>query len=127
MHTGLLVIIHANEKISAELLHRFWNHTHKSQLWFTPSIIQALDNLGASYTRDSVDGVLDLTSCFMGGFQQPKQKQVLDFLAHAKMSCYPPAIAETCIEYLSSIAYGKPEKFLIAHRADVILIEGNTD
>jgi hypothetical protein len=82
---------------------------------------------GVSYTRESTAGVIDLTSYFMGGFQQANHKRILDFMAHAKLSSYPPAIAETCIEYLSSIAYGKPEKFLIPHIADVMLIEGKAN
>jgi SAM-dependent methyltransferase len=130
--SGLLVVIHANKSpanntTSGELYHRFWLHEHKRPLWFTPSITQALDSLGVSYTRDSTAGVIDLTSCFMGGFQQPNHKRILDFMAHAKLSSYPPAIAETCIQYLSSIAYGKPEKFLIPHIADVLLIEGKAN
>jgi 2-polyprenyl-3-methyl-5-hydroxy-6-metoxy-1,4-benzoquinol methylase len=125
--SGLLVAIHVNDKLNAELLYRFWNREHKSQLWLSPSITQALDSLGVSYTRDSTAGVIDLTSCFMGGFQQPNHKRILDFMAHAKLSSYPPAIAETCIQYLSSIAYGKPEKFLIPHIADVLLIEGKAN
>ena len=112
-----------------ELGLRFWVQEHKREFWITPHVVQALDSLGVSYNMDYVHAVVDLTSCFTKGFQQLKDnsKRVLDFITQAKMSRYTPAVAETCTKYLSSIAYGKPDKFLITHVADVILVEGENE
>ena len=125
-HIGLAIIIHTRENPLRELVHRFSIHEHKRNSCFTPQVVQTLDNLGASHTTDSVHAFVDLTACFMEGFQKPNHKHILEFLIHAKLSRYPPAVAKTCIEYISFIANGKPDKFLIPIPQDRIIIEGQS-
>ena len=80
-HIGLAVVVHSSKGHHRELIHRFWIHEHKRNFWFTSHVVQALDNLGANYIKDSVHELLDLTTCFMDpeGFQQLNHKQILDF------------------------------------------------
>ena len=99
-----------------ELFHHFWLHEQKRPVFFSASVTRQLDLRGICYTKHHLKGTLDLTECF------PGHKLILDFITQCKLKRYPPIITHTCIEYLSSIAKGKPESFLIAHVEDIINI-----
>ena len=80
---------------------------------FSDAAIDNLDTLGIKYETELVDGELDFTESFRDGFQKPHQKFLLDFMTHAKMGRYPPAISQLCVEYLASAAIGKPKQYII--------------
>ena len=70
-----------------------------------------------------IEGDNDLTECFKNHFKEPRHMYVLDFLTHTKMDRYP-AIIQTSIDYLSSVARGKPEQYKVP-RTTAIIISGN--
>ena len=67
-----------------------------------------------------VEGYNDITDCFKNDFKEPRHKYVLDFSTHTRMDRYPPAVAQTCIDYLSSAAKGKPEQYKVTRTTAVI-------
>ena len=93
------------------LYRRFWLHEHQWPLKFSDSVIESLATLGEKYTVELVEGFTDLTDCFKNDFKEPRHKYVLDFATHTRMDRYPPDVAQTCIDYLSSVAVGKPELY----------------
>ena len=68
-------------------------------------------------------GEVNLTECFKDGFKKPQHKHLLDFIAHTKLERYPPAVAQTCIDYLSSVVVvrGKPEQYIVPRTTAVII------
>ena len=70
---------------------------------------------------DLVEGCMDLTDCFKNEFKEPRHKYLLDFLTHTRMDRYPPAVTQTCIDYLSSVAIGKPEEYKVPCNAVIIM------
>ena len=108
-----LIVIAQSHSPSSELYWRFWLHEHKWPLQFSDSVIESLNTLGEEYEMELVEAYNDLTDCFKNDFKGSSDKYILDFLAHTRMDCYPPAVAQTCIDYLSSVAKGKPEQYKV--------------
>ena len=109
----MIIVITKSRSPTNQLYSRFWLHEHQWPLKFSDSVIETLDNLGIKYEMDLIEGENDLTECFKDGFQKPHQKHILEFITHTRMDCYPPAVAQTCIDYLSSVAKGKPKEHKI--------------
>ena len=74
---------------------------------------ECLDALGIEYKTDVIDGELDLTEYLRDRFQKPHQKLFLDFIFHTRLECYPPEISQLCVEFLASVAIGKPEQYIL--------------
>ena len=85
------------------------------------SIIETLATLGEKYEVKLVEGFIDYTDCFKNNFKEPRHKYVLDFSTHTRMDHYPPAVAQTCIDYLSSVAIGKPEYYKVNSTVAIIM------
>lgn len=105
-----------------DLIHRFWVHENKHKLSFAKDILATLMKLGIPYSNCNVTLEYDLTQAFRDGFTYPHQKYVLDFFSHTKLSNYPREVAEICIEYLSKISQGKPEKCIVEIPTAVIIL-----
>ena len=120
---GCLMMINGQRYPLSEICHRFWLHEHKRRLWYTQDIEEALTEMGLVYRIQKSDGPLDIPPNFEKEFQSPPGVYVLDFFAHTKLSRYPPAVAQTCIEYFSSIAEGKPDRFILTQEADILYVE----
>ena len=116
-----LIVLTKSHSPTSHLYRRFWLHEHKWPLQFSDSVIESLNNLGEKYEVDLVEGCMDLTDCFKNEFKEPRHKYILDFLTHARMDRYPPAVAQTCIDYLSSVAIGKPEHYKVLCNAVIIM------
>ena len=92
---------------------RFWLHEHGWPMKLSDVATETLDTLGIEYKTDVIDGELDLTECFRDGFQKPHQKLFLDFIFHTRLECYPLEISQLCVEFLTSVAVGKPDQYII--------------
>ena len=77
------------------------------------SVMENLSELGIPYKVESIAGELDFTECFKDNFQKPGQKFLLDFLAHTKLIRYPPEIGKLCIDFIASVAVGKPDRYIM--------------
>ena len=119
-----LIAINKSPSPNSELYQRFWLHEHKWPMKLSDSVIESLNTLGDKYEVEAVEGDDDLTECFKHHFKERHHKYVLDFLTHTKMDRYPAAITQTCIDYLSSVARGKPEQYKVL-RTTVIIVCGN--
>lgn len=86
---------------------------------FTPSIIAALDTINSKYTVLLNESIINISQHIEDNFQLPHQRQVLDFIIHAKLNQYPPQVREECIAYLVSIA---DDEHLIKHETDTIIV-----
>ena len=115
-----LIVISQSHSPTSELYWRFWFHEHKWPLQFSDSVIKSLNTLGEEYEMELVEGYNDITDCFKNDFKEPRHKYVLDFSTHTRMDRYPPAVAQTCIDYLSSAAKGKPEQYKVTRITAVI-------
>ena len=125
IHAGHTLIVNTEcISPSSQLYQRFWLHEHKWPLKLSDSIIESLNTLSDKYEVETVKGEIDLTDCFLSDFKKPQHMHILDFLSHTKMERYPPAVVDTCINYLSSVARGKPEQYKIP-RSTAIIVCGN--
>ena len=115
-----LIVITKSHSPTSQLYRRFWLHEHKWPLQFSDSVIKSLNNLGEKHEVELVEGYMDLTDCFKNEFKEPRHKYFLDFTTHTRMDRYPPAVIQTCIDYLSSVAIGKPEEYKVA--CNVVII-----
>ena len=70
---------------------------------------------------DLISGSNDMTESFKVGFDKPPHKYLLDFVTHTKLERYPPAVAQTCIDYLSSVAKGKPQQYKVPRSTAIII------
>ena len=120
----ILIAIAKPHSPNSELYRRFWLHEHKWPLKFSDSIIESLNTLDETYEIESIEGDSNLTDCFKNDFKEPRHKYLLDFTTHTRMDRYPPAVTQTCIDYLSSVATGKPEQYKVPCTTTVI-ISGN--
>ena len=118
---GCLMTINSYRYPLSEIYHRFWLHEHKRRLWYTQDIEEILTEMGIAYRIQKSGGPLDIPN-FEKGLQSPSGVYVLDFLAHTKLSRYPPAVAQKCIEYFSSIAEGKPDRFTLTEEAGILYV-----
>ena len=79
---------------------------------FPESFFENLNDLGIHYDSQLIDGELDLTEHFQDRFKKPHQRRLLDFMTHTKMEYCPKQIYQTCVDYLASVAVGKPERYV---------------
>ena len=77
------------------------------------SVMESLSELGIPYKVEFVPGELDFTESFKDDFQKPKHKFLLDFVAHTKLIRYPPEIGKLCIDFIASVAVGKPDRYIM--------------
>ena len=126
IYTGHTLIVNTQSKSpNSELYRRFWLHEHKWPLKLSDSIIESLNTLNDKYEIEVVEGETDLTDCFLSGFKKPQHMYILEFFCHTKIDRYPPAVVETCINYLSSVARGKANEYKIP-RSTAIILCGNS-
>ena len=91
---------------------------------FTSSVTSVLDEMNVAYTLQSPSDIqIDLTECFREGFDHPSHSLVLDFIAQTKMSQYPASVRQVCIDYLQSIALGKPKQFVVNYSLDWLIVK----
>ena len=117
---GVALIFHACPAPINQLYRRFWFHEHQHPIKFSDDVTNALTTMGIRYRQLETKTPFDLTDCFEDDFQLPHQKHILDFLTHTKLNRYPPTIRKTCVEYLSSIATGKPQEYSLVRVGAVI-------
>lgn len=79
--------------------------------------------MGIKHDMEIVPGDIDLTESFKDGFTKSHQKCMLEFLTHTKTDRYPPAVAQACVDYLSSVAVGKPERYMVPRTTAIITCE----
>ena len=120
---GCLIIVNAHRYPLSELYDRFWLHEHKKPLWFSDSILNVLEKMAITYHVEVSQGPCDVSHCFKRGFEHPSDHYFLDHITHTKMRKHSPTVVQTCIDYLSSIAEGKPEKYILTEVSDVIFIK----
>ena len=116
-----LIAIEKSQSPESKLYCRFWLHEHKWSLQLSDSIIKSLATLGETYEVELVEGCNDLTDCFKNNFKEPRHKYILDFATHTRMDRYPPAVTQTCIDYLSSVAIGKPKQHKVPRTTAIIM------
>ena len=75
--------------------------------------MEVLTELGIPYMVELIHGEVNATESFKDDFQKPKHKFLLDFFAHTKLIRYPPEIAKLCIDFVASVAVGKPDQYII--------------
>ena len=80
---------------------------------FDDSVMESLSELGFPYKVEMIAGELDFTECFKDNFQKPAQKFLLDFITRTKLIRYPPEITKLCIDFIASVAVGKPERYIM--------------
>ena len=123
MNAGYMFIVLATPDYPGlgKLLCRFWLHERGWPLKLSDSVTDNLDALGIEYKTESIYAEMNFTECFRDGFEKPHQKFFLNFMTQTKLECYPPAVFQVCIEYLASIAIGKPKQYLIPYSYAVIV------
>ena len=87
---------------------------------FDDSVMESLSELGIPYKVEMVAGELDFTECFRDDFQKPSQKFLLDFITRTKLIRYPPEITKLCIDFIASVAVGKPDQYIMQSAVAVI-------
>ena len=102
----MIIIIVESQSPNSQLYQWFWHHKHKWPLNMSNSVLESLNSLGIHHEMEIIGGDIDLTESFKDGFTKSHQKYILDFLTHTEIDRYPPAITQTCIDYLLSIARG---------------------
>ena len=80
---------------------------------FSDVATDTLDAMGVKYTTEMIDGELDFTECLLDRFQKPHQRFLLDFMTYTKTERYPVEISWLCVEFLASVAIGKPDHYFI--------------
>ena len=119
----ILILLSSSKFSSRELSKRFWLQEHKWPLNFSESALENLDKLGIEYKVETIKGEVDFTEYFRDESQKSNQKHLMDFTTHTKIEHYPPAVYQTCMDYLASIANGKPKQYIFPFSTDFIVIE----
>ena len=77
-----------------------------------------------SYTLEIPNKMpLDMTGCFKDGFKDPAHRIVVDFIAQTKMAQYPASVFQVSVDYLYSIAEGKPDQVVIDHAIQWLVVK----
>ena len=121
----MIIVIAESQSANSQLYRQFWYHEHKWPIKMSDSITESLDTLGIKYEMDKLEGDVDCTESFKDGFTKSHQKYILDFLTQTKLDHYPPAVTQTCIDYFSLVAKGKPEQYRIPRTTAIITVCGN--
>ena len=80
---------------------------------FDDSVMEVLTELGIPYKVELIHGEVNGTEAIKDDFQKPKHKFLLDFAAHTKLIRYPPEITKLCIDFIVSVAVGKPDQYIL--------------
>lgn len=118
-----MIIVIAPVNPLNELCSRFWFHEYKRPYYTSVDIKRALDEMEVSYSVETPSSIyLDMTKFFAECNSSP-HKLALDFIAQTKLSQYPDIVTQICVDYLKSIAHGKPRKYLIDPPISCIIVE----
>ena len=119
----MLIVIPPSNPL-CELCDRFWVHETKRPFFFTSHVTSTLDTMMVTYSVQTPPNILlDLTQCFEEGFHHSSHRIVLDFIVQTKLSQYPPSVAQICINYLYSIAQGRPARCVIDHAVNWLVVQ----
>ena len=114
---GVALIVHACRTPLNQLYRRFWLHERQRPIKFSDDGLSRMD---VRYCTQEMKATFDLADRFAHNFQLPYQRHILDFLTHTKLNCYSSIVEKTCIEYLSSVATGKPKNYSLTKVTAVI-------
>ena len=117
----MLILLTTSQSPRTKLCRRFWMHENGWPITLLDKVVETLNELGIHYESQLIDGELNLTSHFRDGFKKPHQRFLLDFLTYTKLQRYPEEISQACIDYLESVAVGKPECYTIYFSASCIV------
>ena len=120
-HAETIIVTAAQNPIN-ELFRCFWFHENKCNVNFAHNVLDHLMQLSIPYKMEEIACNLDFTNCFKDGFQDQRNAWILDFITHSTLTKYPPPVQETCIQYVSSIAQGKPDKYIVERNAQIIIL-----
>ena len=119
-----MVLLDSEQSPKTQLFSRFWLHEHKWAMSFADSVVRVLSSQTKKFDMETIIGFEDFTECFKDDFEKPAHKKLLGFLTHTDIEQYPPAVVKTCIDYLASVAEGKPREYKL-QRATSIIVCGN--
>ena len=121
---GQLVIVCAPRSELSELAVRFWKHEYKRPYHLAPTVTGVLDKMEVTYTVE-VPGKLpfDMTECFKEEFKDPAHRKLVEFTAQTKMAQYPASVFQVSVDYLYSIAEGKPDQVIIDHAVQWMVVK----
>ena len=107
-----------------ELSARFWEHEYKRPFHLAPSVTSFLDKMEVTYTMETPSKLpLDMTQCFKEEFNSPSHRIVVDFISQTKMAQYPASVFQVSIDYLYSIAEGKPDQVVVDHAVQWLVVK----
>lgn len=119
--TETVIVVAARNPIN-ELFGCFWFYENHRALNFAHDVLAHLTKLNIPYETEEISGHIDFTQCFMDGFQDPANTKILNFITQTALCKYPPLVQQLCIEYISSISHGKPDKYIVERNAQVIIL-----
>ena len=77
-----------------------------------------------TYTMETPSKLpLDMTQCFKEEFNSPSHRIVVDFISQTKMAQYPASVFQVSIDYLYSIAEGKPDQVVVDHAVQWLVVK----
>ena len=116
------MVFQIRQSDQGQLYRRFWRHEHQWPIKFADDVAHTLDKMGMEYSTQEINGAADFSDCFKNNFQDPCHELILNFITHTQISKYSPLIKKTCIDYLSSVATGKPEQYVFTRVTTVFYI-----
>jgi ubiquinone/menaquinone biosynthesis C-methylase UbiE len=117
---GKVVVVQAPEAELNQLAKCFWTHHEENGIWFSDCLAGHLSNRGLAFSRQRIDGEVDVTRCFEPDC--PRGEMMLDFITQSDCGQLDDDVVELCLGYLRSISRPENDSLLVAHPADAFVL-----
>ena len=118
---GKLVVIQAPHAELNRLANCFWSQHAGDRIWYSDRLTRHLSDRRLPFTKERIHGWVDVSRCFQAGC--PRGEMMLDFITQSDCRQLNHGILQLCLGYLRSISRRKEDRLLVAHPADVFVID----
>ncbi len=96
---GKVLIVQAPEAELNQLAKCFWTHHEEHGIWFSDCLAGHLSERGLAFSRQRIDGEVDVTRCFEADC--PRGEMILDFITQSDCQQLDDDVVQLCLGYLA--------------------------
>jgi hypothetical protein len=119
------VVIQAPKAELNQLADCFWHRPADSGIWFSDRLAEYFSQRCLRFTRQRIDGWVDVTRCFEPGCV--RGEMMLDFITQTDCRHLDDDIVRLCRKYLRLISRADNGRRLVAHPVDAFMVEGGSN
>lgn len=119
---GALLIFHQTPLGINELQRRFLKQVkgHENEMFSSKEIYQLLEELPVAFKFDIIDGILDVSECFVP--DSPRGQRLLDFFLECRVDTLPASCRQEIIQFLRELVIEEHGRLVLFHPVGIFWV-----